>query len=87
LEKNKKDIKNAELLADFDKVVKKCTKKVISKTSLTNMSKSEISVTVLLITFFSAFFQNFFSEFKISMKVCVFNTHVEFFIEKFFCSY
>jgi hypothetical protein len=39
--------KNAEFDADFEsveKVVKKCTKKkVISKTSLTNMSKSEKS--------------------------------------------
>jgi hypothetical protein len=38
--------KNAELHADFEsveKVVKKCAKKVISKTSLTNMSKSEKS--------------------------------------------
>jgi hypothetical protein len=36
--------KNAEFHADFEsveKVVKKCTKKVISKTSLTNMSESE----------------------------------------------
>ena len=38
--------KNAEFHADFEsveKVVKKCTKKVISKTSWTNISKSEKS--------------------------------------------
>jgi hypothetical protein len=42
--KLKKVSKNAEFHADFEsveKVVKKCTKKVISKTSLTIMSKSE----------------------------------------------
>ncbi len=41
--KSKKISKNAEFHADFEsveKVVKKCTKKVISKTSLRNMSKS-----------------------------------------------
>jgi hypothetical protein len=44
--KSKKILKNAEPHADFEsveKVVKKCTKKVKSKTSLTNMSKSEKS--------------------------------------------
>jgi hypothetical protein len=45
--KSKKVSKNAEFCADFEsveKVVKKCAKKeVISKTSLTNMSKSEKS--------------------------------------------
>ncbi len=44
--KIKKDTKNAEFHADFEsveKVVKICTKKVISKTSLTNKSKSEKS--------------------------------------------
>ncbi len=42
-EKSKKVSKNAEFHADFksvEKVFKKCTKKDISKTSLTNMSKS-----------------------------------------------
>jgi hypothetical protein len=42
LNKTKKVSKNAEFHADFKsigKVFKKCTKKVISKTSLTNMSK------------------------------------------------
>jgi hypothetical protein len=39
------------------------------------MSKSEkmhISVTLLLITFFDAFFKNFFNGFEISVKFCVF---------------
>jgi hypothetical protein len=38
--------KNAEFHTDFEsleKVVKKCNKKVMSKTSLTNMSKKEKS--------------------------------------------
>ncbi len=62
LKKSKKVSKNAEFHADFEsveKVVKKCTKKVISKTSLTNMSKSEkghFYVTFLLITFFFVHF-------------------------------
>ncbi len=45
-EKNQKGVKNAEFHADFqsvEKVVKNAHKKVISKTSLTNMSKSEKS--------------------------------------------
>jgi hypothetical protein len=43
IEKIQKGIKNAEFHADFKsvgKVLRKCTKKVISKTSLMNMSKS-----------------------------------------------
>jgi phosphoenolpyruvate carboxylase len=57
LKKSNKVSKNAEFHADLksvEKVFYKCTKKVISKTSLTNMSKSgkvHISVTFLLITF------------------------------------
>jgi hypothetical protein len=57
-EKLKKVSKNPEFHADFksvEKVFKKLTKKVISKTSLANMSKSEkvhIFVTFLLIKFF-----------------------------------
>ena len=50
-------------------------KKVRSKSSWTNMSKSEKSVFfchVLLITFFGTFFQNFFIGFEISVKFCVF---------------
>ncbi len=57
--------KNAEFHADFEsvkKVVKKCTKKVISKTSLTNISKCEKSTIVpISVTFFA---NNFF--------VCIF---------------
>jgi hypothetical protein len=46
LQKNLKRYKKAECHADFEsveKIVKKCTKKVISQTSLTNKSKSEKS--------------------------------------------
>jgi hypothetical protein len=64
--KSKKISKNAEFHADFEsveKVVKKCPdKKVISKTSLTNMSQSEKR----------AYFQNFFNGFEISVKFFVF---------------
>ncbi len=52
-----KILKNAEFHADFksvEKDVKKCTKKVISKTGLTNMSKSEKSA-----LFVGAFFKTF----------------------------
>jgi hypothetical protein len=72
--KIKKGIKNAEFLADFkfvEKVLKIYTKKVLSKTSLTNMSKSGKS-TFLLITFFWNIFENFFNRFEISVKFCVF---------------
>jgi hypothetical protein len=51
------------------------TKKVISKTSLTNMSKSEKSAYfrhVFANNFFGAFFQTFFNGFEISVKFCVF---------------
>jgi hypothetical protein len=55
---------------------KNTQKKVISKTSLTNMSKSEISVYFLHVFtnnfFFDAFFQNFVNGFEISVKFCVF---------------
>jgi hypothetical protein len=54
------------------KLLKNAHKKVISKTSLTNMSKSEISITFLLITFFVCIFLTFFDGFKISVKFCVF---------------
>jgi hypothetical protein len=61
LQKIKKSIKIAELRADFEsveKVVKKCIKKVLSKTSLVNMSKSENSFHhVFDNNFFGAFFK------------------------------
>ncbi len=66
--------KNAEFHADFEsveKVVKKCTKKrVISKTSFTNMSKSEKSAFVRHVfanNFFLYIFSNFFNGFEISV--------------------
>ncbi len=48
------------------------------------VKKVHISVTFLLITFFGAFFQTFFNGFDISVKFCVFLTHIEFLEEKFF---
>ncbi len=77
-EKYQIGIKNAEFHADFEsigKVEKNAPKKVIGKTSLTNMSKSEKSAYfrhVFNNNFFGAFFQNFFNGFEISMKFCVF---------------
>jgi hypothetical protein len=38
----------------------------------------------LLITFFGAFFRNFFNGSKLSVKFCVFDTHIEFLKEIFF---
>jgi hypothetical protein len=57
----KKIVKNAGFHADFksvEKVVKKCTKKVLSKTSLMNMSKSENSA------FFCVHFFKLFQRFR-----------------------
>ena len=51
----------------FKKLLKNTPKKVISKTSLTNMSKSEkvhISVTFLLITFFWYIFSKLFQRIR-----------------------
>jgi hypothetical protein len=72
LEKIKKASKNAEFHADFkpaEEVFRKCSKKnVISKTSLTKMSKSGKSayfyVTFLLITFLVNFFKTFSTDLK-----------------------
>ncbi len=84
--------KNAEFHADFEaveKLVKKMhQKKVISKTSLTNMSKSEkvkISVTFLLITFFWCIFSNLFQRIRNQREILrFFDTHVEFLKKTFF---
>ena len=62
-------------------------KKVISKTSLTNMSKSEKSAFfrhVFANNFFGTFFQNFFNGFEISVKFCVFWHLFRFFPKKIF---
>jgi hypothetical protein len=80
LKKSKKVSKNAEFHADFKSVDKSCEKmhqkKVISKTSLTNMSESEKSAFFHHVFannfFFCTFFQNFFNGFEISVKFCVF---------------
>jgi hypothetical protein len=78
LKKNKKDVKNAEFHVDFEsveKVVKNAPKKVLSKISLTNKSKSEKSAFfrhIFANNFFGAFFQNFLNGFEIRVKFCVF---------------
>ncbi len=62
-------------------------KKVISKnvTEICTFSLLLMFVNlVLLITFFGAFFQNFFNGFEISVKFCVFYIFLDFFGEKFF---
>ena len=81
--KSKKVSKNAEFHTDFESDEKMHQKKVISKTSLTNMSKSEKSA-FLLITFFGSFFQNFFNGFEISLKFCFFTPFSIFSKKNFF---
>jgi hypothetical protein len=60
--------KNAEFHADFESV----EKKVISKTSLTNMSKSEKSAFFRHVFADNFFLVHFFNGFEISVKFCVF---------------
>ncbi len=63
------------ILNQLEKLSKVAHKKVISKTSLTNISKSEKSAYfrhVYANIFFGAFFQNFFNAFEISVKFSVF---------------
>jgi hypothetical protein len=83
--------KNAEFHADFksiEKVLKKCTKKkLLAKTWRKNALFSLLLMfvkLVLLITFFGAFFYNFFNGFKISVKFCVFWHLFRFFQKKIF---
>jgi hypothetical protein len=90
-EQIKKVVKKRRILRWFRICWKICEKirhkKVISKTSLTNMSKSEkvhFSVTFLLITFFCKFFQNFFNGFEISVKFWVFWHLFQFFQKRIF---
>jgi hypothetical protein len=55
-------------------------KKVISKTSLTNMSKSGKSAYfrhIFANNFFSVNFGKLFNGFEISEKFCVFDTHID----------
>ncbi len=80
---SKKILKNAEFYADFESVenvVKNAHKKVISKVWWTwvKLKKGHISVRFLQITFFGAFWQNFFNWFKISVNSAFFDTHTEF---------
>jgi hypothetical protein len=65
----KKGVKNAEFHADFESVVKKCTKKVISKTNLTNMSKREKSAFFRLV-FANNFFLCIFSKLFQRIRGC-----------------
>jgi hypothetical protein len=67
----KKVSKNAEFLADFkhvEKVFKKCTKKVINKTSLMNMSKSGKSAYFCHIFANNFFLVNFLKTFSTDLK-------------------
>jgi hypothetical protein len=65
-------IKKAELYAEsVETVYKKCTKKVISKTSLTNMSKSEKNAycrQVFANNFFGAFLKTFSTVLKLALN-------------------
>jgi hypothetical protein len=81
--------KNAEFHADFEsieKVVKKCTQK--SKTSLTNMSKSEkkvhFSVTFLLITLLWYIFSKLFQRIRNQREILRFLTPFSIFSKNFF---
>ncbi len=71
LKNSKKGVKNAEFHADFEsveKVVKKCAKKKLLAKEVwrtwVNVKKVHFSVTILLIPFFGAFFQNFLTDSK-----------------------
>jgi hypothetical protein len=64
-------------------------KKSYKQTSLTNMRKSEKRAYfchVFSNSFLGAFLINFFNNFKISVKFCIFKPHIEYFNKKF-CSY
>ncbi len=70
-EKSEKVSKNAEFHADFEsveKIAKKCTKKVISKTSLKNMSKSEKSAFFRHVFANNLFLVHFFKTFSTDLK-------------------
>jgi hypothetical protein len=77
LKKSQNVSKNAEFHADFEsveKVVKKCTKKkVISKTSLTNMSKSEKSAFFRHVFANNFFLKHFFNTFSTDSKLSNFD--------------
>jgi hypothetical protein len=86
--------KNAEFHADFEsveKVLKKCTKKVTGKTSLTNMSKSEKSAFfrhVFANNFFWYIFSKLFQRIRIQREILRFLTPFSIFSQKnFFWSY
>ncbi len=87
----KKDIKKRRISRWF-RIRWKCCKKmhqkkVTSKTSLTNISKSEkvhISVTFLRITFLGEFFKTFSTDSKSAWNSAFFDTQIEFFNKIFF---
>ncbi len=90
LVKKSRKISKNEFNADFksiEKVVKKCTKKVISKTNLMNMSKSENSAYfhhVFAKNFILVhFFKNFSKDSKSVWNSAFFYTHIEFWINNF----
>ncbi len=90
--KSKKVWKNAEFHADFESNEKMHTKKVISKTSLTNMRKSEKSAFfrhVFANNFFLVhFFKTFSTDSKSAWNSAFFDTSFDFLSKKnFFRSY
>ncbi len=87
-EKSKKVSKNAKFHADFESVEKMHHKKVISKTSLTNMSKSKKSAFfrhVFANNFFLVhLFKTFSTDSKSAWNSAFFDTFFDFFKKKFF---
>jgi hypothetical protein len=76
IKKVQKKMQNLTLISNpLKQNFKNAQKKVRSKTSLPNMSKSENSAYfrhIFANNFFGAFFQNFFNGFKISVKFSIF---------------
>jgi hypothetical protein len=83
LEKTEKDVKNPEYHADFkseEKFYKNAPQKVISKTNLTNMSKSEKSAYfhhIFVYTFFIWNFVPLFQRSQIQHTILFFYIHNE----------
>ncbi len=69
------------------KLWKNALKKVISKTSLTDMSKSAFFRHVFANNFFGAFFKTFSTDSKSAWNSAFFDTFFDFFQKKFFRSY
>ena len=84
--KKSEKVSNAEFHADFksiEKVLKNAQKKVISKTSLTNMSKSEKSAYFCHgfanNYFMGNFLKTFSSDLKSAWNSAIFGTYFDFF--------